>query len=763
MKKETMSELLESLKRFREQALSIKLYSEETYEHFQKQIEGLEQALIAEDDDRDTNTLESLSLVDKVTRLEFDINHYMKTGRLNADAEIFWDKEGPVSGHEMEKQHRIDVYKNLVDILGKMKVVDVARLKKLKEQWDREKEGYSEVETNAVEKALADAYIEYQIKTCSIEGRFPEESMEEFCLPDVYESELKKKIVDHITTLPKDSPERFELEGYFLNWDLKSVLRSGAIWKALSGREPEIPLEQLLENFNKTLENMSALKPEEAKKENGNPNNLPLDLEAPTSGNAVLVVYEKKLPNGTVERKKKIKNLDEKGRFKLFFNKDQVVELYFLEGTTELNFTKNGNSRGTIDHLSSFPNLRNVYLPSTLRFVEQGYFQNCDNLENVFLAKGTYYKPNPQLFPEHTKVVENKEKSDRAIVITEPEEASALFTQVQPTGEKKTVKVHLKAASLLPKTFVRAGMVGLEEVHFTRGTNELCSGYWSSSYDSYYIHGGKFSDIQGLKRIVLPEKLHRLGESAFANCTSLEEVTMPEDMETIGYRTFENCVALRKVKFPQNLKTIEDGAFKECASLNNVVFPETLKDIKQRSFMGCESLEAISIPEGFQTISSEAFKNCYNLKSLKLPTLSMSSILGSAFENCARLTQVCFPQEMKEIRDDAFRHCSSLEQVLMPRSYKTIEKPFKDDTSIKYVVMPNSMPQDEATRIFDGIYYINFVGTPAIPAGTEPEEFLASQVNKVKIARQEEWAKQSDAAKKKKEEKQVDKTEDIEQ
>ena len=45
VKKENMSDLLETLKKLRDQTLSIRLYSEEIYEHFSKKIESLEQAL----------------------------------------------------------------------------------------------------------------------------------------------------------------------------------------------------------------------------------------------------------------------------------------------------------------------------------------------------------------------------------------------------------------------------------------------------------------------------------------------------------------------------------------------------------------------------------------------------------------------------------------------------------------------------------------------------------------------------------------------
>ena len=706
-----MSDVLETLKKLRDQTLSIRLYSEEVYELFNKKIDDLEQALINVEDDKDHENAYSLNLITEVTKLEYDVTQYMLTGRINNESDLVYTEQGIVSGQEQEKQHRIGVYKSLVDIIGKMKTVDVERLKKLKEQWDREKDkfNYSEVERDAIEKALASAYIEYQIKTIANEGKFPDEPKEEFCLDEFYESELKKKLVDHITTLPKDSPERLELESYFIAWDLPTIMTNTAVWEALSGREPEIPLEQLLDSydFNKPVEKTA--KQKEAAIENANPNNLPLNLNEPTSGNAVLIIYEDKLPDGTVERKKKIKTLDEKGRFKLFFNKDKVVELYFLEGTKELCFSKNGKTKFSSDHLSEFPNLRNVYLPSTLKSVEQGYFHNCDNLDNVFLANGTYYKPNPQLFPEKAKIVEGKEKTDRAVVITEPEEKSVLFTQKLSTGEKKTIKLPLKAGCLIPKSFARSGIVGIEEARFTKGTKEICSGFWSNDYDSFYTTGGKFSEIQGLRKVVLPEGLYGIGEDTFSNCISLEEAEVADGLKRIGRRAFDGCVNLQRVNLPETTVSLEDYAFRGCTALKNIQLPENLEKIEQGCFMGCESLESVEFPENLETISKEAFKNCYNLKRAKFPRDKMGSILENAFENCASIQEVCFPHTMNDLRKDAFLNCSSLERVLLPREYRQIDQPFKGDKAIKYVVMPDTMTEDEAVKIFTGINFIHFL------------------------------------------------------
>lgn len=353
MKKENMKDLLETLKRIEDTILAIKLYNEDIYNHFSGKVESLEEALINLEDGKDYENVYGLQLIGEVTKLEFEVNHFMKTGRIDdADAELVFEGEGALSGQEMEKQHRISVYKNLAKVIGEMENVDIDRLKKLKEQWDREKGGYnySEVEANAIEKVLAYAFIQYQIKTCAKEGKFPKEAKEDFCAPEIYESELKKAIVDHASSLSKDSLDRLELESFIINWDLDTILRSERVWEILSGKRPEFPEEIISESKAEPEEIKEEPKPKQEQEEVST-SNLPLNLNEEAIGNAVLIVYEKKLPDGSVELKRKIKTLDEEGRFKLFFNKDRVVELYFLEGTERLKFTKNGRTKSGITRI----------------------------------------------------------------------------------------------------------------------------------------------------------------------------------------------------------------------------------------------------------------------------------------------------------------------------------------------------------------------------------------------------------------------------
>lgn len=83
-----------------------------------------------------------------------------------------------------------------------------------------------------------------------------------------------------------------------------------------------------------------------------------------------------------------------------------------------------------------------------------------------------------------------------------------------------------------------------------------------------------------MRNILIPEKVTRIGKSAFAKCSKLKEV------ET-----------------NKRLKTIEKFAFYE-SGLNEIVIPESVETIGEKAFYGCNDLERIycrmeSKPDGW--------------------------------------------------------------------------------------------------------------------------------------------------------------------
>jgi len=260
----------------------------------------------------------------------------------------------------------------------------------------------------AIEKVLANAFIDYQIKFVQNNAILPGGIVSEFCMPEFYESEMKSRVVDYITTLPKDSLERLELENEFLNWNITNILNNKKIWKALTGTDVESEINIELNRNTNVIERGPTANQD--KTEGERKSLVPLGSLGQYPNGAVVIVYEKKRPDGTVVQKQKVKPLDEEGRFKAYFNKDQVTELYFLEGTKKLSFTKRGNSKGRFTHnkqviskigencFKNCTSLQTLIFPEKCKKIGPNAFKYCKNLNTIII--GGEYVPLEGVFQD---------------------------------------------------------------------------------------------------------------------------------------------------------------------------------------------------------------------------------------------------------------------------------------------------------------------------------------------------------------------------
>ena len=89
---------------------------------------------------------------------------------------------------------------------------------------------------------------------------------------------------------------------------------------------------------------------------------------------------------------------------------------------------------------------------------------------------------------------------------------------------------------------------------------------------------------RSLKRIVIPEGVTEIGESAFSGCKALEEVVLPSTLRKIGCRAFSECQSLASIALPEGLEEIGDEAFYLCKSLTQADIPSSVTKIGEDVF-----------------------------------------------------------------------------------------------------------------------------------------------------------------------------------
>ena len=98
---------------------------------------------------------------------------------------------------------------------------------------------------------------------------------------------------------------------------------------------------------------------------------------------------------------------------------------------------------------------------------------------------------------------------------------------------------------------------------------------------------------KGIKKIVVPDGVKRIGEYAFYDYTSLKSIELPSSVKCIGEGAFEQCSSLKSIEVPNSVKSIGYWAFEGCTSLTSIKIPSSVESIGNRAFYSCDSLKHI--------------------------------------------------------------------------------------------------------------------------------------------------------------------------
>lgn len=174
---------------------------------------------------------------------------------------------------------------------------------------------------------------------------------------------------------------------------------------------------------------------------------------------------------------------------------------------------------------------------------------------------------------------------------------------------------------------------------------------------------GSSGDDAGIKltKIIIPETVTAIDESAFANLPTIKEINIPGSVKRISSDAFSGCRGLTKVTIGEGVEEIGSMAFGDCTSLASINLPSTIKTIENSAFSGMTSLASITIPSKVTTITNSLFKGDIGLKTVNLPD-NLTTIESYAFDSTG-LTSVTLPSKVTQIGSGAFSGCASLESA----------------------------------------------------------------------------------------------------
>lgn len=175
------------------------------------------------------------------------------------------------------------------------------------------------------------------------------------------------------------------------------------------------------------------------------------------------------------------------------------------------------------------------------------------------------------------------------------------------------------------------------------------------------INNGSFSNCTALKQLLIPAAVTDIHQNAFSGT---DDLTLMVAYGSAG----EQFAKENGIKFSYDIRQTDsflytkdqDGIhiLRYIGKFNDVQVPAeieetTVVEISSGAFQLNSHVHSVSIPLGAKTIGSWAFSYMSSLESVELP-VSLTAIGANAFTGCSSLKELTLPDHLKEIGENAF-------------------------------------------------------------------------------------------------------------
>ena len=314
--------------------------------------------------------------------------------------------------------------------------------------------------------------------------------------------------------------------------------------------------------------------------------------------------------------------------------------------------------------------ITSIRIPDRVSYIGMGAFSDCASLQYVNL-------------PTDIRVV-----------------GASTFARCKKFGsdpERPIITIPSNVTSIGPEAFW--GCETMKKIHFSQcGTNGSLR----------VIKNGAFQLCKSLKKVVLPDSVHRIGAYAFGSCRSLEYVRLPPGLEKLEDGLFQFCTVLHRIDcnavptkpLPRPSTCSQTSAAKHGHADNDdaSILPEDfdycgpLQEIGAFVFESSESIRLSSsssvalhqltgrsessgtmrkddsipdFPVALRSIGDFCFEGCERMTYIDLQFLDVQSIGACAFLDCTNLLKVALSDGTKYVGERCFGGCGMLQDAMI--------------------------------------------------------------------------------------------------
>ena len=275
---------------------------------------------------------------------------------------------------------------------------------------------------------------------------------------------------------------------------------------------------------------------------------------------------------------------------------------------------------------SGCSNLTSITIPSSVASIGEGTFYYCSGLTSIVVEKGN-------------AVYDSRDNCD-ALIETATNtliygcQNTIIPNSVTSIGEKAFYGCTGLTSITIPISVISFGERAFFEcpnlthvIWNARNASEAAEVFGSrrsSSPVESFVFGDEVEVIPDelclgmskLTNVMIPNRVKRIGASAFSGCFSLTSVNIPSGVTTIEYATFYGCSGLTSIAIPNNVTTIEGRAFEGCTGLTSIYnYAETPQSIDERFDYVDKSTCKLYVPVGSVDLykAAEVWKEFENI------------------------------------------------------------------------------------------------------------------------------------------------------
>lgn len=156
-----------------------------------------------------------------------------------------------------------------------------------------------------------------------------------------------------------------------------------------------------------------------------------------------------------------------------------------------------------------------------------------------------------------------------------------------------------------------------------------------------------------LEEVVFSAELQEIDDEAFTGVAELTSVTLSNNIQRIGYRAFSDCEQLSKVAYVGEMKTadcmVEIGAFQNCTSLTSFTFPQSLSEVQGWTFVGCRKLKEIILPKSVKKIGDQGLSTDSTVETITFEGEEVPELGRNSFPFEKNLIKIVVPSGKSEV------------------------------------------------------------------------------------------------------------------